>query len=128
GLAELQGRCETLREEGELAAKHFEQARKEHEAKLDALFMERERYRIQAFALAKEMDVLGTQLGKISAERAGYLVERDAALAERAHYLIERDAALAERAHYLIERDAALAERARYLIERDAALAERARY
>ena len=77
---------------GSWSAKKLERVREEHKLEIDALVTERQRYRIQSFALAKEADLIAAQIREISAERDRHLVERDSTRAERDGYRVELEA------------------------------------
>lgn len=73
-----------------------DQVRKEFEAELHTVAVERQSYRIQAFALAKEFDLISTQLRKIGAKRDEYLAELDLVKTEALAISAERDRRVAE--------------------------------
>lgn len=74
----------------------LEHLRKQHAAELDSVAKEREHYRIQSFALAREFDLISAQVLKIGAERHGYAAELDAARQSAKTLTSERDGYAAE--------------------------------
>ncbi|TMJ05911.1 MAG: methyltransferase domain-containing protein [Alphaproteobacteria bacterium] len=106
-IVELHGRAEAAEHDLALARGELEQAQKDHEAGLAAIRADhevilaavetaRDHYRIQAFALNKEVDLISAQLRKIAAERDAVSAELGAARSTAAlaadEYVAEIDA------------------------------------
>jgi ubiquinone/menaquinone biosynthesis C-methylase UbiE len=140
-FTDLQERSVSLGNELERAAQNLQQIRREHAIELDVVQKERQRYRIQAFALAKEFDLISAQVGNISSERDAHLLalmaarqtaeaiagERDRSAAERDRVAAEKDMLAAERDRVTAEKDILTAERDRVAAEKDILAAERDR-